>query len=154
MLTFKHAYHYTSSGNVVYTYYSEAPPDLLLAIANNQAILTDDIHTFVKKNDKDHLLINAYILNFKTGEISFNMEIVKNIFILRFKTIRDAILKELDTEQLKCMTNPVKLARIENVKQQLRDLPILLQQSMVNCNNLVDLRHIIPPILTTYKEMI
>ena len=154
MLTFKHAYHYTSRGNVVYTYYSEAPPDLLVAIANKKAILTDDTHAFVKKYDPDHILIDAYILNFKTGDISFNIEIVKNIYILNIKAIRDAVLKELDTEQLKSMTNPVKLARIENVKQQLRDLPILLQQSMVNCNNLVDLRHIMPPILTTYKEMI
>lgn len=154
MLTFKHAYYYNSNRSVVYTQYHEAPPELLVAIANKEAILVDDIHPFVKQHDSNHGLINAYVLNFKTGEISFNMQIVKYIYILNIKARRDAVLKELDTEQLKSMTNPVKLARIENVKQQLRDLPILLQQSMVNCNNLVDLRHIMPPILTTYKEMI
>jgi hypothetical protein len=60
----------------------------------------------------------------------------------------------LDQEQLKCMTNMDKLMKIESVKQQLRDLPVQVLSSMSNCSDLTDLKHIFPPILSTYKEMI
>ena len=52
------------------------------------------------------------------------------------------------------MSNPDKLLKIDNVKQQLRDLPIQVSNSMSSCFNLVDLNHILPPILLSYKEMI
>ena len=154
MTTLKHAYYYTSNGSPAYAQYEIPYAELLLAIANKQVILLNDIHPYVKQNDPGHMLIAAYIFNFKTGEISFDIEIVKNVLMQYIKNTRNTALRELDTEQLKCMTNPDKLARIENVKQQLRDLPILLTKSMITCDNFGDLRHVIPPILTTYKEMI
>lgn len=154
MITFKHAYHYTSDGHPLYTQYKIPSTELLVSIANKQVILSDDIHPFVKKYDPYHMLLSAYILNFTTGEISFDIGIVKNILIFHFRYRRDQILAELDTEQLKCMTNPDNLAKIESVKQQLRDLPTTISTSMGSCINFVDLQSVEPPILTTYKEMI
>lgn len=150
----KKAYHYTPDGRPCYTQYEKPHAELLTLINNKQVILSEDEHPFIKKYDSSHSLIPAYILNFETGEISFDIKIVKDILLGIIRQIRNENLMSLDQEQLKCMTNMDKLMKIESVKQQLRDLPVQVLSSMSNCSDLTDLKHIFPPILSTYKEMI
>ena len=112
------------------------------------------MHDFVKKSDPNLNFLSAYVFDFENKNILINMEVAKQIVLGYIRNGRNEALKELDTEQFRFMSNPDKLLKIDNVKQQLRDLPIQVSNSMSSCFNLVDLNHILPPILLSYKEMI
>lgn len=150
----KHAYWLDKNGDPCYTVFTSPTDELVGVIKNKNAIVMDKQHDFIMKFDPNLEFLPAYKFDFDNNTISIDMDIAKLIVIDTIKRRRNNILKQLDTEQLKCMTNPDKLARLESVKQQLRDLPILILESMVGIDNLTDLRHISPPILTTYKETI
>lgn len=154
MKNFKHAYWINKNGEPCHSLFIEPFDELNEAIKNNKAMVLDDNHEFVLKTDPNLNFLPAYIFDFENKTISIDLEIAKKIILNLIKSRRNQILKELDIEQLKYIVDQEKLKRIEAVKQELRDLPVLILESMNNCNKLVDLNHILPPILTTYKEMI
>ena len=108
----------------------------------------------VKQENPNLNFLSAYIMDYENKTITINMDIAKNIMLYVLKNVRTQVLIELDAEQLKCITNPDKLLKIENVKQQLRDLPVDFSNSLDICTNFTDLNHVMPPILFTYKEML
>lgn len=154
MKNYKHAYWLNKNGEPCYTIFIDSPEELTVAINNNNAIVMDDTHEFVKKSDPNLNFLSAYNFDFDNKTISINIEVAKNIVLGFIRNRRNEILKEMDVEQLKYMADVDKLAKIQNVKQQLRDLPNQVLNSMSNCTNLVDLNHILPPILNTYREML
>lgn len=154
MKNYKHAYWVNGNDEPCYTVFTEPHDELIVAINSNNAIILDKTHDFVKKFDPNLNFLSAYVFDFDNKNISINIEVVKEIVLGFIRNKRNIVLKDLDTEQLKCITDQNKLIKIESVKQQLRDLPVQVLSSMSNCSDLTDLKHILPPILTTYKEMI
>lgn len=154
MKNFKHAYWVNKDNVPCYAMYTTPPPELEELILNNKCIILDEPHDFCKTFDKYFLFLPAYIFDYDNKTISLDMNIASSIVLNIIKKRRNEILQELDTEQLKCLTNPDKLNKIEIVKQQLRDLPIQLNNSLLDCKTITDLNHVLPPILITYKEML
>ena len=154
MKIYKHAYWANKNGESCYTIFEHPFDELNDAILSNKAIVLDDVHDFIKNSDPNLNFLSAYIMDYENKTITINMDIAKNIIFNVLKNIRNQVLKELDVEQLKCITNPDKLSKIENVKQQLRDLPVDFSKSLDICTNFTDLNHVMPPILFTYNEMI
>jgi hypothetical protein len=154
MKNYKHAYWVNGNGEPCYTVFTEPHDELIVAISSNNAIILDETHDFVKKSDQNLNFLSAYVFDFDNKTISVNIEVAKKIVLGFIRNRRNVVLKDLDTEQLKCITNQTKLSKIENIKQQLRDLPDQVLSSMSNCSDLSDLNHILPPILVSYKEMI
>ena len=140
MKNYKHAYWLNKNGEPCYTIFITPTEELTEAINNNNAIVLDDVHDFIKTSDRNLNFLSAYVFDFENKNISINIEVAKNIILDSIRIRRNIILKELDVEQLKCITNVDKLAKVESVKQQLRDLPDQLLNSMSNCENLVDLK--------------
>jgi len=154
MKNYKHAYWLNKNGEPCYTVFITPTGELTEAINNNNAIVLDDVHDFIKTSDRNLNFLSAYVFDFENKNISINIEIAKSIILGSIRSRRNQILKEMDVEQLKCMTNPDKLSKIENVKKQLRDLPVDFSKSLDICTNFTDLKHVMPPILFTYKEML
>jgi hypothetical protein len=154
MKNYKHAYWTNKKGEPCYTIFEHSFGELNDAILSNKAIVLDDVHDFIKATDRNLNFLSAYVFDFENKNISINMDIAKNIILGSIRIRRNQILKEMDVEQLKYMSNADKLAKIENVKKQLRDLPVDFSKSLDICTNFTDLKHIMPPILFTYKEMI
>ena len=154
MKNYKHAYWINRNSEPCYTVFITPHEQLIEAINNNNAIVLDEMHDFVKTSDPNLNFLSAYVFDFENKNILINMEVAKKIVLGYIRNRRNDILKELDTAQLRFITNQDKLLKIDNVKEQLRDLPVQVSNSMSSCFNLVDLNHILPPILFSYKEMI
>jgi hypothetical protein len=154
MKNYKHAYWLNKNGEPCYTVFITPTGELTEAINNNNAIVLDDEHDFIKTSDRNLNFLSAYVFDFENKNISINIEVAKNIILGFIRNRRNQILKEIDVEQLKYMSNADKLAKIENVKKQLRDLPVEFSKSLDICTNFTDLKHVMPPILFTYKEML
>jgi hypothetical protein len=154
MKNYKHAYWINDNGEPCYTIFTVPHDELIVAINSNNAIILDETHGFVNKSDPNLNFLSAYVFDFHNKTILINIEVAKKIVLGFIRNRRNLILKDLDTEQLKGITDQNKLLKIENVKQQLRDLPDQVLSSMSNCYDLTDLNHILPPILVSYKEMI
>jgi len=154
MKNYKHAYWLNKNGEPCYTVFITPTGELTEAINNNNAIVLDDVHDFIKTSDRNLNFLSAYVFDFENKNISINIEIAKNIILGSIRSRRNQILKEMDVEQLKYMSTVDKLAKVESVKQQLRDLPVDFSKSLDICTNFTDLKHVMPPILFTYKEML
>jgi len=154
MKNYKHAYWLNKNGEPCYTVFITPTGELTEAINNNNAIVLDDVHDFIKTSDRNLNFLSAYVFDFENKNISINIEIAKNIILGSIRSRRNQILKEMDVEQLKYMSTVDKLAKVESVKQQLRDLPVEFSKSLDICTNFTDLKHVMPPILFTYKEML
>lgn len=63
---------------------------------------------------------------------------------------RNDALDELDKAAIRHITSPDILSRIESTKQELRDIPGMVDLSFIA--QPVDVGHLSPPILSTYKE--
>ena len=154
MINYKHAYWINRNSEPCYTIFITPHEQLIEAINNNNAIVLDEMHDFVKKSDPKLNFLSAYVFDFENKNILINMEVAKQIVLGYIRNRRNEILKELDAEQLRFIANQDKLLKIDNVKQQLRDLPVNFSKYLDICTNFTDLKHVMPPILFTYKEMI
>lgn len=94
--------------------------------------------------------IDAFHYDPDTKEFTYDVVFIQEAAKILVKEKRKKALENLDSEQIKYLGNPEKLARIEAVKQKLRDLPEAIDFSYIKTPN--DARHIAPPILETYLE--
>ena len=147
MNNYKHAYWVNKDNVPCYTAYSTPTEELNELISKNKCIVLDQAHEFCQKFDRNLLFLPAYIYDYENKTINIDINIAKNIVLNLFRNRRNSLLRELDIEQLKYLTNPEKLAKIDNIKQLLRDLPVQINNALSRCETLTDLNHVLPPIL-------
>ena len=91
-------------------------------------------------------------MNIDDGEISYDESKVREEALDILRSRRNNALEELDKACLRYITNQDHLHNIEKYKQQLRDLPEIVDFTSVKVP--VDIGHVDPPLLTMYKEVL
>lgn len=84
---------------------------------------------------------------FQEGKLVINMEKAKKGYLDWLKELRETKLRDLDAEQVRALGNLDfdKIKEIESVKQDLRDLPEIIDWESIE--TIYDLMHVFPPIL-------
>jgi len=113
-------------------------------IDSGEAYVSDDFPPI------DLEFIDAFHYNPENKEFTCDHTSIQEMAKMLLSEKRKQALENLDAEQIKYLGNPEKLARIESLKQNLRDLPSTIDFTTINSPN--DARHLRPPILETYLE--
>lgn len=104
-------------------------------------------------NPKDCPNLNELqFLKITEGKYEYDTTKLQGAAIAILRQKRDAALEELDKAIIRHITNPDTLSRIESTKQELRDIPGAVDLSFVT--HPVDIEHLSPPVLSTYKEFV
>ena len=93
--------------------------------------------------------LHVYDIDFKKPAFSVNQERLHASIMNRIRTERDSALGELDNFSLRFVTDSKKMEEVENIKQELRDLPTKIDLSRVK--TISEAENVTPPILETYK---